>query len=204
MRKTSAILLGLGFLAAFPAWADTALNLEFAVRDLAPGAHVWLEVRPEYGQIGEPGTASDLESDAAPLVSAQGESVWDLVVPANGSASPGARMFSFPLDFDRTSAERKGMIRLKILFRIDAAAGTQKADGYPGYGQLHELTLAMPVPRGGAPLERCLRLREAGKRLFAETAANCLDLGDDVAIEPEALDSSFARSRVNSLGKPAQ
>ncbi len=191
MRKISALLVGLGFLAALPAWAATPLNLEFVVRDLAPGAHVWLEVRPEYGQVGAPGTGSEMASDAAPQVSAQGESVWELEVPANGSASPGAHVFSFPLEIDRTSTERKGMIRLKIRFKIDAAAGTQKADGYPGYGQLHELTLAMPVPRGGAPLERCLRLREAGKRLVAETAANCLD-------------TSFARSKVSSFGKPAQ
>jgi hypothetical protein len=188
MRKFFGILLGLGFLAALPALAETPLKVDFRVRGLAPGALVWLEVRPEVEQVGAPG---ELASDAASAVSAQGESVWQLEVPASGSASPGPHMFSFPMDLDRTSADHQGIIRLTIRFKIDAGAGQPKTDGDRGYGQLHELTLAMPVSRGSAPLERCFRLRETGDRMVAESAANCLD-------------ASFAKSKVSRFEKAAQ
>ena len=190
MRKISAILVGLGILAAWPARADTPLKVDFTVRGMAPGAHVWLEVRPEYRQVGSQRTSSELDGDSALLATAQGESVWQLDVPADGSAPPESHVFTFPLDLDRTATDHQGIILLKIRFKIDAAAGQQKTEGYAGYGQLHELTLAMPVPNGAAPLERCFRLREAGNRLVAETAANCLD-------------SSFAKSKANPFGKPA-
>ena len=162
-----AIGFGLGLLAALPAVAGTGLRVEVAVRDMTPGAHVWMEVRPEYGQIARPAGGQDFSA----MAEAAGESVWQFDVPASGKTSTG-HDFEFPLEIDRSSsADHVGVIHLRTRFRIDGPQGEKKT----GYGDTTEVTLAMPVLPGTAALSRCLRLREAGNRLTLESAADCLD-----------------------------
>ena len=167
MRNGLAALVGLGFLSALPAGAATGLKVECAARDLPGGAHVWIEVVPEYGQtVMPPGTR-----EVAAAQAAKGESVWRFDVPAGGNVTPIAHEFSFPVDIARTGGDRLGSIHLKARFRVDVPSGKD----LPGAGEIQEATLAMPVPAGSAPLTRCVRLRAVGERLMLETAADCQD-----------------------------
>lgn len=150
-----------------PVSAATHLKLQCEVRDLAPGAHVWVEVRPEYHQA----AMAQGGQDSGLLQEARGESVWQFDVPASGQAGPLSHDFAFPVDLDRKSTDPIGSIRLKTRFKIDHPAGQDRV----GYGEVYEMILAMPVPPGTAPLSRCLRLREVGDKMIAETAADCLD-----------------------------
>ncbi len=156
-----------GLVAVLPACAATNLRLQCVVRDLAPGAHVWVEVQPEYHQA----AMSAGGQDEGVLQEAKGESVWQFDVPAGGRVGPISHDFAFPADLDRTSTDPVGFIKLKTRFKIDHPTGQDKV----GYGEVYEMTLAMPVPAGTAPLSRCLRLREVGDKMIAETAADCLD-----------------------------
>jgi hypothetical protein len=84
---------------------------------------------------------------------------------------------SIPVDVTTTEPDRFGAIYLKTRFRIDHPEARKRT----GYGEVHEVTLAMSVPPGAAQLSRCLRLREEGGDLKLEIAADCRD-------------SSFAKS----------
>lgn len=179
------VMLGLGLIAALPARAATGLKLEVAARDLAPGAHVWLEVRPAYHQLAMHNPPPDGGQEPSASEEAKGEFVWQFEVPASGNVSPIAHDFAFVVDLDRSTSDHLGLIRLKMRFRIDGPAGQQRT----GYGETHELTLAMGVQPGTDPLARCLRLREVDGKLIAETAANCLD-------------SSFKSRKVRRLQAP--
>jgi hypothetical protein len=171
MRRLLTIIFGLGLLAALPARAATGLKLEFTARDLAPGSHVWVEVRPTYHQLAIDNPLAAEEQESSALEQAQGELVWHFEVPPSGNVSPMSHNFAFAADLDRTSSDHLGVIHLKTRFRVDGPAGQQRT----GYGEVHEITLAMAVLPGNAPLARCLRLREVGDRLIAESAPNCLD-----------------------------
>ena len=166
MRKQLGLFLGLSLAAALPAGAATSLKLQCVARDLAPGAHVWMEVRPEYHQIATQGM-----QDSGVLQEAKGEPVWQFDVPATGKIAPISHDFAFPVDLDRSGSDPLGVVLLKTRFRIDHPMGQEKV----GYGEVYEMTLAMPVPPGTASLSRCLRLRGVGDRMIVETAADCLD-----------------------------
>jgi hypothetical protein len=153
--------------AGLPASAATNLKLQCGARDLTPGAHVWMEVLPEYHQA----AMAQGGQDSGVLQEAKGESVWQFDVPASGQVAPIPHDFTFPVDLDRTSSDPVGFIKLKTRFRVDHPAGQDKV----GYGEIYEATLAMPVSAGTAPLSRCLRLRELGYKMTLETAADCLD-----------------------------
>jgi len=181
MRKRIGMFLGLSVAAVLPANAATNLKLQCVARDLTPGAHVWVEVRPEYHQT----AMAQGGQDSGVLQEAKGESVWQFDVPASGQVAPISHDFTFPVDLDRTRSDPVGFIKLKTRFRIDHPTGQDKV----GYGEIYELTLAMPVPPGTAALSRCLRLREVGDKLTVETAADCLD-------------SSFGRRRQVHLQPP--
>jgi hypothetical protein len=190
VRRSCTALAGLAIAAAVPARAETPLKIDFLVRDLPPGAHVRFEVHPEYRRMMLRGAAAKLDDASAVASEARGEAVWELDVPESGSTAPEAHVFSFPIEMDRSATDRKEIIRLGITFQIEPAFGREKPGAYAGYGQPHEIVLAMPVPRSSAPLERCLRLRQAGDRLVAESAADCEE-------------ASFAKSKASRLSKPA-
>jgi hypothetical protein len=61
MRKSPVfVVAGLGLLAALPVLAaGTRLGVTCTTRDLPPGAHVWIEVVPEYYQTTQPSRTSD-------------------------------------------------------------------------------------------------------------------------------------------------
>lgn len=190
MRQTFAALIGLAILAAAPSRAETPLKVDFLVRDLPPGAHLRFEMHPEYRQMMLRGVAARLDDASVVTSDARGEAVWELDVPESGSTVPEAHVFSLPVDMDRSATDRKEIIRLGITFQIEPVSGREEAGGYAGYGQPHAIVLAMPVPRGPAPLERCLRLRQVGDRLVAESAADCQE-------------ASFAKSKVSHMPKTA-
>lgn len=190
MRQTFAALIGLAILAAAPSRAGTPLKVDFLVRDLPPGAHVRFEVYPEYRQMMLRGVAARVDDASVVTSEARGEAVWELDAPESGSTAPEAHVFSFPVEMDRSATDRKEIIRLGITFQIEPVSGREKAGGYAGYGQPHAIVLAMPVPRSSAPLERCLRLRQVGDRLVAESAADCQE-------------TSFAKSKTSRISKPA-
>ena len=171
-RKTPVIFIaGLGLLAALPALAaGTRLRLTCTARDLPPGAHVWMEIQPEYHQSAIP-VAASLGEESSPPEHATGEFVWDLDVPAGGEVAPIAHDFTFPVELDRTSTDHVASIHLKVRFKVDATGQHPKA----AYGEVIEATFGMPVFPGDAPLARCLRLREEGGKLLAETAPDCRD-----------------------------
>ena len=167
MRRQLGIVLGMTLAAALPASAATSLKLQWLARDLAPGAHVWVEVRPEYHQ----GAMAQGGQDSGVLQEAKGESVWQFDVPTSGQVAPISHDFTFAVDLDRKSSDPVGIIKLRTRFRVDHPTGQEKV----GYGEVYEAILSMPVLPGAAPLSRCLRLREAGERMIVETAADCLD-----------------------------
>ena len=167
MRRELGMFLGLSVAAVLPVSAATNLKLQCVARDLTPGAHVWVEVRPEYHQT----AMAQGGQDSGVLQEAKGESVWQFDVPASGQVAPISHDFTFPVDLDRTSSDPVGFIKLKTRFKVDHPAGQDKV----GYGEIYEATLAMPVSAGTAPLSRCLRLREVGDKMIVETAADCLD-----------------------------
>ncbi|HEV3074635.1 MAG TPA: hypothetical protein VHB47_09485 [Thermoanaerobaculia bacterium] len=167
MRKQLNVILGLGLAAVFPASATTHLKLQCVARDLTPGAHVWVEVRPQYHQAAM--VQDGMESGA--LEEAKGESVWQFDVPASGRVAPITHDFTFAVDLDRTGTDPVGFITFKTRFKIEHPTGQDKV----GYGEVYEATLAMLVMPGASPLSRCLRLREVGGKMIVETAADCLD-----------------------------
>jgi hypothetical protein len=172
MKRLTATF-GLCFLLlSFPAMAATGLKVEVVTRDLAPETKVWLEVQPEFHQMALPATPSGTALDSGVPQLATGDSTWQFDASAPNASL--AHEFSFPLDLAASSGQ-VGVIHLKARFRLDAP-GTE---GTPGYGKVHEVTLAMPVPAGSAALTRCLRLREAAGRLLLESAADCRDASFD-------------------------
>ena len=158
-----------GLLAAMPIYAEGGLTLTCTTRDLAPGAHVWIEVEAQYQQQAvRPSTGfrdSALRQDAA------AKHVWQFEVPASGEASPESYTYQFPAGVDWTKPDHFGSIYLKTRFRIDNPHGPRRT----GYGEVTEVTFGMPIPDGTPQLSRCLRLRDEGDRLTAETAADCRD-----------------------------
>ena len=172
MRKFPVLVVaGLGLLATLPALAaGTRLSVTCTTRDLPPGAHVWVEVVPEYYQTTTPAAAS-LGEENSPPEQATGEFVWAFDVPAGGEVAPLAHDFTFPVELDRTSRDHVGSIRLKARFKIDLPSQQQRG----AYGEVIEATFGMPVLPGNAPLSRCLRLREGSSKLLAETAPDCRD-----------------------------
>jgi len=167
MRKRLGFFFGVCLAAVLPASAATNLKLQCLARDLTPGAHVWVEVRPEYHQA----AMAQGGQESGVLQVATGESVWQFDVPASGQVAPISHDFTFAVDLDRTSSDPVGFIKLETRFKVDHPTGQDKV----GYGEVYEATLAMPVSPGTAPLARCLRLREVGDRMIVETAADCLD-----------------------------
>lgn len=167
MRNSLAIIVALGVLASLPARGETGLTLFCTTRDLPPGSQVWIEVEPQY----QPQVAAGPDGgfrDSAPPQAAQTKHVWSFEVPASGVVAPASHHFNFPAGKNGTNF---GSIYLKTRFKIDDPRGTRR----PGYGDVTEVTLGMPVPDGATRLTRCLRLRDEGDRLTVETAADCLD-----------------------------
>ena len=141
-----------------------------STRDLAPGAHVWIEVETQYQQQIAGGPSAGGFRDSAPRREATTKHIWQFEVPASGEVAPESFEYQFPAA-NWTSSDHFGSIQLKTRFKIDDARGLRRT----GYGEVGEVTFGMPVPPGSTQLSRCLRLHDEGNRLAVETAADCLD-----------------------------
>jgi hypothetical protein len=177
MRRLLATLIGFGLLASIPAYAESRLKLTCTTRNLAPGAHVWIEVEAQYQQLVAGGPAAGGFRDSAPRRDANARHSWQFEVPATGEVAPASYEYQFPADVDWTNSGHFGSIYLKTRFKIDNPRGPRR----PGYGEVIEASFAMPVPAGAAQLSRCLRLHDEGNRLTVETAADCRDSTFDKA-----------------------
>jgi hypothetical protein len=176
MSKALAIIIGLVLVAATPVQAGGFLTLTCTTHDLAPGAHVWIEVEAQYqGQIAA-GPAAGGFKDSAPRQGATTRHTWQFEVPASGEVAPESFEYQFPAA-DWASSSHFGSIQLKTRFKIDDPQGKRRV----GYGEVGEVTFGMPVPAGSTQLARCLRLRDEGDRLAVETAADCSDSTFDAA-----------------------
>src|SRR5260370_13227017 len=128
MRRELGMFLGLSVAAVLPASGATNLKLQCVARDLTPGAHVWVEVRPVYHQT----AMAQGGQDSGVLQEAKGESVWQFDVPASGQVAPISHDFTFPVDLDRTSSDPAGFIKLKARFKVYHPPGQDKV----GYCQI--------------------------------------------------------------------
>ncbi|HYX26580.1 MAG TPA: hypothetical protein VFC23_20670, partial [Thermoanaerobaculia bacterium] len=147
------------------------LKLTCTTRNLAPGAHVWIEVEAQYQQQVAAGPSAGGFRDSASRRDAKTKHVWQFEVPASGEVVPESYEYQFPADVDWASSDHFGSIHLKTRFKIDNPRGPRR----PGYGEVTEASFAMPVRAGSAQLSRCLRLHDEGDRLTVETAADCRD-----------------------------
>lgn|SRR5947209_12584730 len=171
MRKVLATLIGFCLLVSIPAYAGSGLKLTCTTRNLAPGAHVWIEVEAQYQQQVAAGPSAGGFRDSASRRDAKTKHVWQFEVPASGEVVPESYEYQFPADVDWASSDHFGSIHLKTRFKIDNPRGPRR----PGYGEVTEASFAMPVRAGSAQLSRCLRLHDEGDRLTVETAADCRD-----------------------------
>jgi hypothetical protein len=156
MRKRIGMFLGLSVAAVLPASAATNLKLQCVARDLTPGAHVWVEVRPEYHQT----AMAQGGQDSGVLQEAKGDSVWQFDVPASGQVVPISHDFTFPVDLDRTSSDPVGFIKLETRFKVDHPAGQDKV----GYDRRCQLTMHSALASSPQSISRpsyCLRGRSA-------------------------------------------
>jgi hypothetical protein len=173
MRALSTLIVATGMLAAYPAGGE-ALKLAVTARGLPPDAQVWLEVTPEYHEIGVPKPGDSGSGESRPAVAAEAgrKFEWRLKVSGNGDLAPASHDFIFPATVDWKSAAHDRTVRaifLKTRFRIDP----QGSSITPGYGEVHEVTLGMSIPSGATTVSRCLRLRSEDGRFAVENAADC-------------------------------
>lgn len=171
MRTTLVAFLGLTFIAALPAHGANEIDVSCMARGLAAGAQLWVEVTAQYQSLTALPPARGGFRNAAQPESASGPFVWQFTVPASGEVAPTAYRFEFPVEITSAEPDHFGAIYLKTRFRIDHPQGLKRT----GYGEVHEVTFATPVPPGASQLSRCLRLREEGDRFIVETAADCRD-----------------------------
>jgi hypothetical protein len=173
MRKPLFVSIGLVLLLGSAAQA-AVLTLSCTTRDLAPGSHVWLEVEPVSQQETAAGPSRGGFRDTAQPRSA-GKHIWRFEVSASGKSAAEPFDFQFPPDLDWAKSDL-GSIYLKTRFKIDQPGAKR-----PPFGELTELTLAMPVRPGATEVARCLRFHDEGQRLMVETAADCSEAAFDKA-----------------------
>jgi hypothetical protein len=156
-------------LAALPMRADGGLRLTCIARSLAPGARAWMEVEAQSQRMTT--SAGSGFTDSAPAERSGEKHVWEFQVPANGSVAPASYGFALPAGLAAPDANHFGAIYLKTRFRLDSP----DVDPRAGYGEVHEVTLGVPIPPGVSQVSRCLRLREEADRLVVEMASDCSD-----------------------------